>query len=222
MITKIISPVLMINFLVLFTNSMILPAKAQSNQNIYSCIEYQGKPITVVDTERGRIQIIIWESNYFSTSGWTPQARCEEVTIRFQRFSDNSTLKYITTGQVTSITGGKYNVICVASQQPPPGENIQCDENGTLITLEPQDNPQTVMKNLFQGATEVGGLPIRRGQTTLDVQRYLKEAPLMTGSESSTGAEPPPTQLQQSPPAVIRGNEANPIDDGFCPPILCD
>ncbi len=188
----------------------------KSSTRTYQCLENQGKPMTIVDTSRGRIQLISWESGYFAQSSWTPQKRCDEVTQRFQNFSDNGTLKYITTG-----TLGKYKVICVSGQKPSPGMNINCTPEGLLLTLEPKDNPDQVMKELFQEATRVGSMPVRRSQRILDMEKYLTVAPLMSQPsvvtpQPSVVSTPEPTI--NTKPVPIQKNPTV-ID---CPPILCD
>lgn len=80
-------------------------------KNSYKCIQLNGKPTTIVDTARGRIQLIVWQSDFFRDSGWTPQKRCNEVTKRFQQFSDSGSLRYIATG-----TMNQQPVICVAEK----------------------------------------------------------------------------------------------------------
>lgn len=106
----------------------------------YFCFnESQDKPVTVVDTKRGRIELIIWRSEFFADTGYTPQRRCNEVTARFQRHSDAKTLRYISTG---TMNGQK--VICVAKN-----DAGDCRRDGLLITLEPQDDPNQVLRELF-------------------------------------------------------------------------
>lgn len=106
----------------------------------YSCLNESGeKPVTVVDTKRGRIELIIWKSQFFEGSGYTPQRRCNQVTARFQQHSNQKTLRYISTG---TMNGQK--VICVAKN-----DAGDCRNDGLLITLEPKDNPNQVLKDLF-------------------------------------------------------------------------
>jgi hypothetical protein len=174
--------------------------EAQSQKNVYSCIDYQGKPNTVVDTKRGRIQLIVWGSDYFRNSGWTPQKRCQEVTARFQKFSDNKSLKYVTTGKIKN-----QPVICLGKKIP---SGYECIPDGLLITLEANDNPQKVLMSLFQNATQVGGQPVQRsvGEQVFPLSQYLETAPLMSDSvinkvENETTEKP--TNPQQNCPALL-------------------
>ncbi|AFZ45568.1 hypothetical protein PCC7418_3454 [Halothece sp. PCC 7418] len=106
----------------------------------YFCLNERGdKPVTVVDTKRGRIELIIWKSEFFSGTGYTPQRRCDQVTARFQQHSDAKTLRYISTG-----TMNRQPVICVAKN-----DAGDCRNDGLLITLQPQDNPNQVLRELF-------------------------------------------------------------------------
>jgi hypothetical protein len=121
----------------------------------------------------------VWKSDYFRGSGWTPQAQCEEVTARFQKFSDNGTL-----GDVTTSVINKQKVICV-SQGKKAGQGYECTEDSLLITLQPEDNPDQVLQNLFSNAVQVGGTSIKgdpEGKYVISINNYLKEAPIMKQS----------------------------------------
>lgn len=205
-----------LHLILLFTLAQILPhfwanpVQADSTRNIYSCINQQGKPMTVVDTIRGRIKLIVWESDYFRASGWTPEKRCQEVTQRFQKFSDEKMLRFIANGTLQ-----KYPVLCVSpesSNQPLTREaKINCREDNLLITLEPRDNPIEVMKKLFEDAVKTGAMPLRRGQAVLDLEQYFATAPLI--QVTSTNLEKPPE------------NTPNPSSGETkieCSPLLCD
>jgi hypothetical protein len=154
-------------------------AQYQPQRNIYTCLERNGKSTTVVDTRRGRIELIVWQSNFFQGSGWDPQSRCEEVSSRFQQFSDTGELRYVTTGKING-----YNVICVADSERPQ-QNI-CQNNGLLITLEPNDNPEQVKNELFDVAARIRGQAITRGcpsepnyykKPILDLSKFLQCVP---------------------------------------------
>jgi Circadian oscillating protein COP23 len=161
---------------ILLTSSILLISfqgnivQAQSKKNTYKCINNKGVPTTIVDTPRGRIQLITWKSDFFRSSGWTPQKRCEEVTNRFQNFSNNGTLKYVTTG----IVDKKYKVICVGKKIP--GQGYSCIKDGLLITLQPEDNSNDILKNLFGNAARVGGVPVTRGQYAISMDAILNDS----------------------------------------------
>ncbi len=115
-------------------------ATQPKNSIQYFCLHQSGeKPVTVADTKRGKIELIIWKSQFFSNTGYTPEQRCDEVTARFQQHSDAKTLRYISTG-----TMNRQSVICVA--QNDAGD---CRSDGLLLTLEPRDNPNQVLRELF-------------------------------------------------------------------------
>jgi len=196
-------------------NGLSNPVFAQK-KNSYKCTQLKGKPITVVDTARGRIQLIVWQSDYFRASGWTPEKRCQEVTRRFQKFSDNGTLRFIANGAIDN-----YQVICVS----PQSQDIGCQEENLLMTLEPNDNPIEVMKELFEDAVKTGAMPIRRSQAVLDLEKYFATAPLM--SVAPTIIDKPPLNPIDKPP--LKPNQPNPPSNPpsggttiECPPILCD
>jgi hypothetical protein len=101
-----------------------------------------GTPITAFShPSRGDVIIIRWESNYFKEKGFDPQSRCQEVSLKFQQYRDQSKLQYITTGRKNG-----YNIICVAE-----GDRLPClndKDQGQLWTLKPESNPNEVLAAL--------------------------------------------------------------------------
>ncbi len=175
-------------------------SQAQSDLYIYSCIEKNGIPLTVVDTDRGRIELITWKQPYFRDLELTPQQRCVEVSSRFQQFSDSKRLRYITTGKMNG-----YPVICIGQYKPPQG--YSCMGDSLLITLQQGENPDEILENLFQEAMEVSGWnpPIvrcRENKYVFPLYKYIETYPYPE-SEGINSTKP-----EESP--------AN------CPPILCD
>ncbi len=194
--------------------SLVKPTQAQkrSQRNIYSCIELNGKPTTVAYTRRGRIDLIAWQNDFFQGSGWDPKSRCNEVSKRFQQFSDAGELRYITTGKVNG-----YNVICLAHPRRPQ-KNV-CKNNGLLITLEPKDNPEQVKNQLFDVAARISGGPITRGCPSnpnyyqgpiLNLNKFLQCAPTVEASNDDKSllpnvAETEP-EVQELPKAAPDNN----------------
>lgn len=172
-----------------------LPSNAQT-RNIYNCLQYRNQPTTVVDTSRGRIQLIVWKSNFFTSAGWTPQRRCEAVTQRFQKFSDNGTLRYIATG-----TMNRQPVICVAEKKP---SGFKCRPDGLLITLQTNDNPNQVLRDLFDISSRISSGGLTRGGI-LDLEEFLQNAPTTTEQTEPQTDVIPGDSNEQSP----------------CPPLLC-
>jgi hypothetical protein len=201
--------------------SLIQPNLAQTStkKQVYSCIKHNGNPTTVVDTPRGRIELIVWQSGFFSGSGWTPEKRCQEIAKRFQKFSDNGTLRYISTGVIN-----KQNVVCVVNRQP--GKGYDCIKDGLLLTLQPQDNPNQVMKELFSSASKVGGTPITRdpeGKEVFAIDDYInEEAPVM--DNSNTESKPPESKPPESKPPESKppSNSSTGNTTIECPALLCD
>ena len=180
--------------IVLINQIFLLPSQAQT-RNIYNCLKFRNEPITVVDTTRGRIQLIVWKSNFFASSGWPPNKRCQAVTQRFQKFSDNGTLRYIATG-----TMNRQPVICVAQKKP---SGFKCRPDGLLITLQRNDNPNQVLRDLFDISSRISSGGLTRGGI-LDLEEFLENAP-------TTQVIDKPTQT----------NFDEPQDQSPCPPVLC-
>ncbi len=138
----------------------------------YRCIDRNGHPTTLAYTSRGTIELIVWKEEYFAGSGYTPKRRCREVTSRFQQHSDAENLRYISTGIMN-----RYKIICVSDKSG------NCKPKGLLITLKHNDNPEKVMRDLFNlSARKSGGginLSARRVDGAItrvsDKDNYLKE-----------------------------------------------
>ena len=164
--------------------------QAQTAKNKYSCINKEGIYRTVADTQRGRVELITWKSKAWG-SQWTPEKRCQEVTRRLQEFSNEGTLRYVTTGRI-----GDYNVICVGDKRV---SGYACRKDGLLITLQSNDNPTRVMNDLFDINNRVRGGGIERGEA-IDMEDFLENAPLM----ESAAVSPPSNDV--IPPAAPDGN----------------
>ncbi len=199
----------------------VTPSTAQSNRKIYSCIEKNGVPMTVVDTVRGRIELIVWKSDYFRRAvdkdgnPWTPRRRCVEVSSRFQKFSDAKRLKYLTTGKMNNLP-----VICVA--QSVAGKGYSCIGDSLLITLQKGENPNEVLQSLFSTAKGVGSVsPMSRGKQVIRIEDYIEGYfDNNSNSESSTSTEinNPSTSANEIPSEIKQEEPAS--DD--CPPLFCD
>ena len=98
----------------------------------------QGTYITYAETPRGKQAFIRWKSDYFTASGWTPEARCQEVSPKFQQAADNNQLNYITNDTLNDLP-----VLCAAIN-----DNERCGL--MLFTLRPEDDPKAVQELLIQ------------------------------------------------------------------------
>lgn len=155
---------------------------------VYSCITRNGNPTTVAYTPDGTISLIVWKQETFSGSGWNPLRRCQEVSQRYQKYHDQGILRYIGTGKQNG-----YNIICVLQQVR---NGWQCRSNGILITLKKDDDPEKVMKELFNigNRKSYGGLV--RGNI-IDWEKYMQNAPIIEQPASvNSDEDKPPLQCQ--------------------------
>lgn len=160
----------------------ISPDQPVKSKIRYECKNEANKLSTVAHTERGVIELIVWESNYFG-SNWSPTKRCEAVTQRFQQFSDQRLLRFVSTGSLNN-----YNVICISEKQG------NCIDQGLLITLEHSDQPTRVLRQLFNYRTS-----IRRGPRTkevIDFERLLNERTPIAAPTAPIGGSDTPTTPQ--------------------------
>ena len=68
---------------------------------------------------------------------WSPEARCQEVSKRFESYHRDGTLNFLTTGRMN-----RQSVVCVAQSQGGP-----C--SGLLFTLKPGSNPGQTLQKLL-------------------------------------------------------------------------
>ena len=162
--------------LVLGNAIAFVPESKASTNNTYYCAQLQGAWNTFVNTPRGRVKLVGWETKF--SEEWTPQKRCLEVSNRFQNFLAAGTLKYIRTGVVNNLP-----VICVAQIR-----GGVCPEQNVLITFNPETDPENVLIQLVDFRRSVSGQTIvlnendaafySQGEFYVDVQKFLENIPV--------------------------------------------
>jgi hypothetical protein len=151
----------------------------------YRCLQRQGVPATVAYTSRGMVELIRWQHSYFHSREYTPERRCQEVSDRFQQHAQINDLRFISTGVVNN-----YKAICISEQTG------NCQANGLLLTLDPDDNSQEVLRNLFslKAGRKTGGLLSRASslipvntqvKKTIDLNEFLAHSPTVNDAEYS-------------------------------------
>jgi hypothetical protein len=156
-------------------------AKAQSS--VFYCGTDEGIPTTMASTSQDEVPVIRWVSDHFANSGWTPQARCEEVSQRFQTYHQDGSLKFLTTGRMNG-----QPVVCTADRQG--GGCI-----ALLFTLKPTSNPGATLQQLIDVRFRASGaLSETDDRVYIDINQILAPdaAPTETSSQgtSSSNAEP--------------------------------
>ncbi|MBN3907740.1 MAG: hypothetical protein HWQ35_14620 [Nostoc sp. NMS1] len=126
-------------------------------------------PSTMAKTPRGEIAVIRWVSDHFKDSGFGRQTRCDLVSKNFQKYQDDGTLNYITTGIMN-----EQSVVCVSSKA-----GGYC--TGLLFTLKPDEDASRVIQQLFDISYkaqaplyESSGSP----RIYIDMKKFLAEAPV--------------------------------------------
>ena len=162
-------------------------------QSGFRCDTSGENPTTIYQSSQGTPEPWIqWVSDHFSGSGWSPNARCQEVSSRLETYRKNKKLKYVTLGTVNN-----QSVICVASQDQGPCEGI-------IYTLKPGQDGLKALNNLFAWRKGDEGLQSTYESVTaipyIDVGSRLEET--TTQSTTQPNAEQPsrpqPTAPQPS------------------------
>lgn len=137
-------------------------------------VSRDGVPTTFAkETTNGGIpknkSVIRWVSDFGDEVGYTPQKRCEEVSNRFQDYSNKGLLNYIKIGKQENL-----DTICVAKADRGP-----CV--GLLWTLKQGTNPQLVFNQLLSDHQGTGPLEERGSKASeiyIDVNKLLRKAPV--------------------------------------------
>ncbi len=121
----------------------------------FFCAIRNGIPTTIARTSRGYVSLIIWSNNYFSSSGYSPQQRCKEVSARFDRFYKNGTLNYLMAGKING-----FPVVCVTT-------HLGGDCKEILFTLKPGSSPELALRHLLDYRRMATGDPLDLGSSEL-------------------------------------------------------
>lgn len=149
-----------------------------ANTLTFSCSTESGVPTTFVTTQGRTYPIIRWASNYFSPHGYEPLTRCRQVSAKFQQFSNNGTLNYVTAGTVNH-----QPVICVSNTK-----NGACA--GVLFTLKPEEDASRTIQQLFDIRSGAAG-PLEESNSRIyfDMKKYLNNLIGSPGSSSGNGSQ---------------------------------
>jgi hypothetical protein len=106
-------------------------------------------PATVVwiPEERKNVPLIYWKSQAFQN--WSPEARCDKISPKFQQAYEEGRLNYLTIGKVNG-----SDVICAITR-----EGQSCNSKNLLFTIKSNQNADLVLQQL-SGAFEGNSGPI--------------------------------------------------------------
>ena len=126
----------------ILSNISISRASRQSQPNLgqggFVCDTSTGEPVNVYQNPQGfREPWIRWNSNFFSSSGYDPLTRCQQVSQRLENYNRNRQLNYVTVGVVNN-----QKVICTTSRVNGPCE-------GLIYTLRRDQDPAPALSSFF-------------------------------------------------------------------------
>ncbi len=111
------------------TSILAIAPSLQASSDKYSCRKIDGIYGIYSRTERGYIRLLNFTRDV--SQDWSIVKRCEIVAQRFQRFSDNSILKFIGAGYVNA-----EPVLCAVTEK-----GQLCNSANMLVTLPHQSDP---------------------------------------------------------------------------------
>jgi len=131
----------------------------------------KGLPTTFVRKPDGsKTKLVIWETEFFTRSGYPPQVRCEEVSPRFDgAYQSGGLNNYLTATKMDN-----QDVICTAKTL-----SSGCDQ--LLITLRPGDNSKAILEHLSNLLNGHESGPIRHAGGNqqyykIDIEKFLSKA----------------------------------------------
>ena len=126
--------------------------------------DIKGIPTTYARTQRGRVSVIKWVSQYFKQSVYAPQTRCQEVSSQFQKLYNEGKLNYLSAGRKNN-----QSIICGLS-----ASNSDCEQ---LFTLKSGENAGVILQHLREIATGKASSPLFAAGA-IDMKKLLKNAPV--------------------------------------------
>lgn len=160
---KLFAKILIALSLAIGTNFSLI--RAGYTQDItFFCGRHRGEIATMARTRSINIAIVLWRSEHFSDSGYTPERRCQMVAIRFQTNHDNGNLKYVTTG-----TLDRSSIVCAVREK-----GGECD--GHLFTLMPNaDHNQFITITVERGDSSDEIYTFIEGRGYFDINKYIED-----------------------------------------------
>jgi len=188
----------------LFHTALFVLAQSLLIQNAdaadkFYCGVYQSVPATLkyISSTGKTAPIILWKSSHFTESGYSPQRRCEEVSIRFNNLFLAGRLKFLTTGRINQMP-----VICASVDK-----DSGCRGDDILYTLKPGQNASQTLRNLLTVRTRVSG-PL----TETTERPYISiEEIVDANSSTSNQGNSRPLKVEPSSPTtnIIKQNPAD-------------
>ncbi|MDJ0718934.1 MAG: COP23 domain-containing protein [Prochloraceae cyanobacterium] len=130
-------------------------------------------PTTYAWTSRGKIAIVRWKSEWFESSQWNPQSRCEVVSPRFQQAYNNGSMNFFTYSWQNN-----QKVVCTAYQKG--GDCVTM-----LFTLRPEDDPVETIADLTDILNGRSTSPAQHSSgeqrvyfKIVNIDRFLQKAPV--------------------------------------------
>lgn len=149
----------------------------RSVQSGFSCDTTGQTPTTIYQSKQGGSEPWIqWVSDHFADSGWSPDARCQEVSNRLETYRQNRKLRYVTLGTINN-----QSVICVASENQGPCEGI-------IYTLKPGQDGIKALNNLF--AWRKGEQGLESSYESVTTIPYIDVGSKLDESENSPATKP--------------------------------
>ena len=112
----------------------------------FFCGNINGRPTIMARHHWGNIPVIGFQSEAFTSDGWSPQKRCEDISERLEEFHVKGWLNHLTQEDMR-IDGKLIPVICI-SEKERPHFTLPRGQVGLLMTLTQQDDGEEILATL--------------------------------------------------------------------------
>jgi hypothetical protein len=127
------------------------PSQAQSSRK-FKCEMVKGVPTTIANTFKGNVPMIRWVKTF--TGSYNSERRCNEVSMRLDRFNREGKLQFIRTGNVNT-----YPVLCIDAGVT----GNTCPKTSVLVTLPKGTDSSQILQEMLDLRARASGNIINLG-----------------------------------------------------------
>ncbi len=123
-----------------------------------------GNPVTIADNGYRKIALIRWIDSAFSSSAYSRENLCVQVSKNFQQNFEANNLNYLVPARANELP-----VICASST--PVSRIIECPSSRILMVLRPMDDPNQFIKKLYELNTGKSSKAINHSSAIIQINQ---------------------------------------------------
>lgn len=167
------SQLLILGVLMAIVPQWTQPSQAQPSRK-FTCEVVKGVPTTIANTFKGNVPMIRWVKIF--TGSYNSGRRCNEVSMRLDRFNREGKLQFIRTGNVNT-----YPVLCIDAGV----SGNTCPNTSVLVTLPKGTDSSQILQEMLDLRARASGniinlggkqlVSYRNGDAYVSVDRLLAQ-----------------------------------------------